>query len=216
MHPTEKRTKDRERRREKDRLTEQWHDDTQSQDTEILRHPFHDDMLMYYSLLVSNFKDSFAPPSSATTTLRSGFTNFDRAMMSSSVHPLRYRWSGQKIHSLTLCVMHPNVCSYSGKKKKSGQHTLDRPSFPLNWISSVVLQFTIDSQKFVWWHCQDPWQEIDLDAPSAWKRKKKRRLVIVISVTEHDQETIIPRRDYAAVCFLDMSRLKVDLWSVFD
>ena len=59
-----------------------------------------------------------------------------------------------------------------------------------------------------------------LDKRLTWtlcqREKNKRRLVIVISVTEYDKETIISRRDYAAVCFLDMSRLKVDLWSVFD
>ena len=45
--------------------------------------------------------------------------------------------------------------------------------------------------------------------------KKKRRPVIVISVTERDEETIMSRRDYAAVYFLDMSRLIVDLCAVF-
>ena len=107
-------------------------------------------------IFLTDFRDVFAPPSSATTTLRSGFTNFDRAMMSSLVHPLRYRWSGQryrwsgqKIHSLTLRVMHLNVNFYR-RKKKTGQPTLDRPSSFLNWISSIVLLFTIDSSKFVW------------------------------------------------------------------
>ena len=38
----------------------------------------------------------------------------------------------------------------TGGKKKSGQHTLDRPSLFLKWISSIVLLFTIDSPKFVW------------------------------------------------------------------
>ena len=149
MHPTEVRTKDRGRRREKDSLTEQRDDDTQSQDTETLQHPFHDNMLIYYFLLVTDFRDVFALPSFATTTLRSGFTNFDRTMMSSLVHPLRYRWSGQKIHSLTLRVMHLNVSFYR-RKKKSGQSTLDRPSLFLKWISSIVLLLTIDSPKFVW------------------------------------------------------------------
>ena len=46
--------------------------------------------------------------------------------------------------------------------------------------------------------------------------KKKRRLVILISVTEHDKETIMSRRDFPASCFLDMGRLKVDLCFVFD
>ena len=38
----------------------------------------------------------------------------------------------------------------------------------------------------------------------------------MISYTEYDKETIISRRDYVAVYCLDMSRLKVDLWSVID
>ena len=49
-----------------------------------------------------------------------------------------------------------------------------------------------------------------LDKRLTWtlcqRGKKKRRPVIVISVTERDEETIISRRDYAAVYFLD-SRL---------
>ena len=46
-------------------------------------------------------------------------------------------------------------------------------------------------------------------------KKKKRRPVIVISVTECDEETVVSRRDYAAVYFLDLSRLIVNLCAVF-
>ena len=58
-----------------------------------------------------------------------------------------------------------------------------------------------------------------LDKRLTWtlcqREKKKKRPVIVISVTERDEETIISRRDYAAVYFLDLSRLVVDLCFVF-
>ena len=202
------RTKYRQRRREKNSVTDQWNDDTQAKDTETLRHPFHNDMLMYYFLLVSDFRNSIAPPSSVTTTLRSGFVNFGRTMMSSLVHPLRYRWSGQKIHSLTLRVIHLNNCLY--RRKKS--HSIVR-HWP--WTGSHSLYFSsrsLSKVRLITW--RRSWTRDWLGRSVSVK--KKRRVVIKISVTEHDKETIISRRDYAAVFFLDMSRLKVDLWSVFN
>ena len=96
MHPTDLRTKYRQRRREKDSLTEQWNDDTQSQDTETLRHPFHDDMLyVLFPPCVGFQRYSFALPSSATTTLRSGFVELrsrdDIVVRPSSTIPLERR-----------------------------------------------------------------------------------------------------------------------------
>ena len=150
MHPTEVRTKDRQRRRETDSLTEQWHDNTEFQDTETLRHPCHADMLMYNCLLVSDFRYSFAPPSSVTTTVRSGFVNFGRAMMSSLVHPLRYPWSGQKILSWTLRVLHPNICFYRRKKSQDNTHSIVRHwswtgSHSLNYYWRSTLQSSSDN-----------------------------------------------------------------------
>ena len=211
-HPTEVRTKDRQRRREKDSLTEQWHDNTEFQDTETLRHPCHADMLMYNCLLVSDFRYSFAPPTSVTTTLRSGFVNFGRAMMSSLVHPLRYPCSGQKIHSWTLRVLHPNICFYRRKKVRT-THTRSSVIDPeLDLIHWITNDDRLSKVRLIIWRrsLTRDWLKRSVSAG------KKRHLVIVISYTECDKETIIIRRHYAAMYFLDMSRLKVDLCSVID
>ena len=105
----------------------------------------------FRSLLTSDFKYSFAPRLIVTTTLRSGFVNIGRAMITSSVHPLRYRWSGQKIHSLTLRVMYPNVCFYRRKKIRT-THTRSSVIVPeLDLIHCITVHDRLSKVRLITW-----------------------------------------------------------------
>ena len=71
-------------------------------------------------------------------------------MITSLVHPLRYRWSGQKIHSLTLLVMHPNNFFYRRKKSQDNSHSIVRHcpwtgSHPLYYCLRSTLQSSSDN-----------------------------------------------------------------------
>ena len=141
----------------------------------------------------------------------------DRSRPTGSRHVERRRWFGGK--STDTFIMHVSckilISLSSWEYVWKVRWTLERMEF---FKGTRSIHYADGYVSFLTKLLSDNMTTI-LDTRLTWtlcqRGKKKRRPVIVISVTERDEETIISRRVNAAVYFLDMGRLIVDLCAVF-